>query len=170
MSTFNELAEKPSVVRRMACMLYEALLVLGIVFISALIFGILTQTRDAMTNRLELQLFLFIIIGVYFAWFWSKGQTLAMKTWHIHIRVTDGSPMSLRRALARYLMAWLWVLPPLTLSNLLQLNLQETLTWTVAWVGLWFTLGRFRLDRQFLHDIGAGTELVYIKPSPTPRD
>lgn len=170
MSSFDPLTEKPSVVRRIACMLYEALLVLGVVFISGLMFGMLTQTRNAMAHRLELQIYLFIVIGVYFAWFWSKGQTLAMKTWHLHIRMADGSPLTLSRALARYLMAWLWVLPPLTLSSLLQLNLQETLAWTVAWGVLWSVPGRLRLDRQFLHETWSGTELVYIKPSHTTRE
>lgn len=145
-------------------MLYEALLLVGVVFIAGLLFGILTQTHNAMDNRLGLQVFLFLVIGVYFVWFWSKGQTLAMKTWHLHVQLANGAHVSTQRALIRYLLAWLWAIPALGLASLLQLPLPGTLALVIVWVGLWAIPGRIRRDRQFLHDVWAGTELVYIKP------
>lgn len=156
--------ENPSVLRRMACMLYEALLLLGVVFITGLLFGILTQTRNAMDNRHGLQVFLFFVIGMYFVWFWSKGQTLAMKTWHLHIQLTNGGHVSIQRALIRYLLAWLWTIPALGLAKLLQLPLPDTFAFVIVWAGLWSIPGLIRRDRQFLHDVWAGTALVYIKP------
>src|SRR5256885_8825705 len=70
----------PRLARRMACWLYEGMLLFGVVFIAGYLFGTLSQTRNAMDNRHALQAFMFVVLGIYFVWFWSKGQTLAMKT------------------------------------------------------------------------------------------
>ena len=78
----------PSLRRRMACWLYEGTLMFGVVFLAGYLFSALTQTRHALDNRHGLQAFVFVVSGIYFVWFWSKGQTLAMKTWHI--RLVDG--------------------------------------------------------------------------------
>jgi uncharacterized RDD family membrane protein YckC len=58
------------------------------------LFGTLSQTKHALDNRHGLQAFLFLIFGIYFTWLWSKGQTLAMKTWHI--RVVDAKGRAVR--------------------------------------------------------------------------
>ncbi len=51
--------------------------------------------RDAMDSRRHLlQAFLFVVFGVYFVWFWSKGQTLAMKTWGIRVVDRLGRPVT----------------------------------------------------------------------------
>jgi len=69
----------------MACWTYEGLLMFGVVFLAGYLFSALSQTRNAMDNRNALQAFLFVIFGIYFVWFWAKGQTLAMKTWDIRV-------------------------------------------------------------------------------------
>ena len=97
----------------MACWLYEGMLLFGVVFIASYLFSSLSQTRHALDNRLMQQAFLFVVLGIYFAWFWSKGQTLAMKTWHIRVVDLAGRPLTQRRALLRYVLSWLWFLPPL---------------------------------------------------------
>ena len=95
----------PSLLRRMACWVYESMLLFGVVFISGYLFGTLSQTRNAMDNRHGLQAFLFLVFGIYFVWFWSKGQTLAMKTWHIRVVDAAGNAISQKRALGRYLLS-----------------------------------------------------------------
>mgnify|MGYP002039414008 CR=1 FL=1 len=86
----------------MACWLYEGMLLFAVVFVSGWLFSTLGQMRDAMDERRHLfQAFLFVVFGVYFVWFWAKGQTLAMKTWNIRIVDVNGHPVSQRRALAR---------------------------------------------------------------------
>ena len=72
----STLSPTPSVSRRMACWIYEGMLVFGVVFLAGYLFGTLSQTRNAMDNRLPLQLFVFLVFGIYFVWFWAKGQTL----------------------------------------------------------------------------------------------
>ncbi len=58
------------------------------------------------SRRHLLQAFLFVVFGVYFVWFWSKGQTLAMKTWGIRIVDRFGRSLTQGRALLRYLLSW----------------------------------------------------------------
>jgi len=144
----------------MACWLYEGMLMFGVVFIAGYLFGTLSQTRNALDNRHALQAFVFVIFGIYFVWFWAKGQTLAMKTWNIRVVDVHGSAITQPRALLRYLLSWLWFLPPLAVSWLLRLSAIEGAVLTGGWVGIWATLARFHLQRQFWHDVWAGTRLV----------
>lgn len=157
--------QTPGLRRRMACWLYEGVLGFGVVFISGYLFGTLSQTRHAMDNRHGLQAFLFVIFGIYFVWLWSKGQTLAMKTWHIRIVDRHGQGLTQLRALVRYLLSWLWFLPPLLVSAAFDLSGPESLVLLGGWVPIWALLSRFHPDRQFLHDAIAGTRLVsWTKP------
>ena len=52
----------PNLWRRMACWLYEGMLLFGVVFITGYLFGTLTQTRNALNNRHGLQIFCFVVI------------------------------------------------------------------------------------------------------------
>lgn len=154
----------PSLLRRMACWLYEGMLLFGVVFIAGYLFGTLSQTRNAMDNRHALQAFLFVIFGIYFAWLWSKGQTLAMKTWHIRVLDRAGQPLSQGRALLRYLWSWLWFLPPLVASWVFELKGGEAFVIIIGWVAIWAILSRFHPRQQFWHDALAGTQLVDARP------
>ncbi|WP_296276557.1 RDD family protein [Rhodoferax sp.] len=154
----------PSLLRRMACWLYEGMLLFGVVFIAGYLFGTLSQTRNAMDNRHALQAFLFVIFGIYFVWLWSKGQTLAMKTWHIRVLDRSGRPLSQGRALLRYLWSWLWFLPPLVASWVFELKGGEAFVIIIGWVAIWAILSRFHPRQQFWHDALAGTQLVDARP------
>ena len=154
----------PSLRRRMACWLYEGMLMFGVVFISGYLFSALTQTRNALDNRHELQAFLFVIFGIYFVWFWAKGQTLAMKTWNIRVVDSQGRSISQLRALRRYVLSWLWFLPPLLISWAAKLSAAEALVILGGWIAIWALLSRFHPERQFWHDAWAGTRLVHSAP------
>ncbi|AVO48055.1 RDD family protein [Melaminivora suipulveris] len=156
----------PPLRRRMACWLYEGMLMFGVVFIAGYLFSTLTQTRHALDNRHALQAFLFVVFGIYFAWFWSRGHTLAMKTWHIRVVDRAGRALSQPRALARYLFAWLWFLPPLALATAFTLSAAEVLVLLAGWVAIWALLSRFHPERQFLHDALAGTRLIHQEALP----
>lgn len=155
----------PSLRRRMACWLYEGMLMFGVVFIAGYLFSTLTQTRHALDNRHAQQAFLFVVFGIYFAWFWAKGQTLAMKTWHIRVVDRSGHPLTQARALLRYLVAWLWLLPPLAVSGLAGLPGGEMTVLLCGWIVIWALLSRFHPQRQFLHDAIAGTRLIHAAPA-----
>ena len=77
----------------------RGVLLFGVVMVAGLAYGMLTDQRHALQGNTGLQVFLFIVLGVYFAGLWSSsGQTLAMKTWHIRVQAADGRAPSRTRA------------------------------------------------------------------------
>lgn len=142
-------------------MLYEAMLMFGVLFISGWLFSTLLQQRHALYLRNFLQDWLFLVIGIYFVWFWTHGgQTLAMKTWRIRLVSHNGAPVLLKRAIARYLLAWMWVLPGLALAWLVQAKSWALVLIPSANLALWALAVFLDPERQFLHDRIAGTRIV----------
>ena len=156
----------PSLRRRMACWFYEGMLLFGVLFVAGYLFGTLSQTKHALHNRLGLQAFLFLVFAIYFTWLWSKGQTLAMKTWHIRVVDTSGQPLTQARALWRYVLSWVWFLPPVILAYPFKLSPAEVGLLLIGWVLLWALSSRFQLRRQYWHDVWAGTQLVDVQKKP----
>jgi uncharacterized RDD family membrane protein YckC len=151
----------PALTRRMACWVYEGMLLFAVVFVAGWLFSTLGQMRDAMDERRHLlQAFLFVVFGIYFAWFWSRGQTLAMKTWGIRVVDRTGRPVTQRRALLRYACCWLWFLPPAVALAPFHVRGGEIAVAMLGWVAVWALLSRFHPQRQFWHDALAGTRLV----------
>lgn len=133
---------------------------LGVAFISGYLFGSLSQTRHSLDNRHALQAFMFVVFGIYFVWLWSKGQTLAMKTWRIRVVDRDGKPLTQARALLRYLLGWVWFLPGLAATAMFKLPVAKSVLLLSGWVILWALLSLLHPQRQFWHDTLAGTRLV----------
>jgi uncharacterized RDD family membrane protein YckC len=154
----------PSLLRRLSCWVYEGILLFAVIFISGYLFSTLTQTRHALENRTGQQIFIFLVLALYFSWFWHKGQTLAMKTWHIRVADADGQPLEKSRAFLRYLLSWVWFLPPLLLMQWLNAPLSITLVACPVWIVCWSWLSYFHKDRQFWHDHWAGTRLMDVRP------
>jgi uncharacterized RDD family membrane protein YckC len=156
--------------RRLAAMLYEGLLLFGVVMLAGLLYSILTQQRHALQGRLGMQAFLFVVLAVYFVWFWTHGgQTVAMKTWRLRVITVDGTPLTRWRALARYVLAWLWFLPSLLAVYLSGLSGGVVVSVVLlAGMAAYAALTRLHPDRQFLHDVICGTRLVDTPPPPPP--
>jgi uncharacterized RDD family membrane protein YckC len=151
----------PKLARRMACWMYEGVLMFGVVFISSYLFSALTQTKHGLDNRHAHQFFLFVVFGIYFVWFWSKGQTLAMKTWHIRVTDLQGRPVTQARALLRYLLSYLWLIPPLLIAAAVGYQTTGQLAVLfVGWIVFYALVSRLHAQRQFLHDALAGTRLI----------
>lgn len=161
----------PGLVRRLAAFVYEGVLLFGVVMAVGYVYGLLTQQRHALAGQLGLQVTLFVVIGAYFVWFWSHGgQTLAMKAWRVRLVAADGGPVSPGRALARYLLAWLWFVPALAAAHLSGLRSTSAIFGMLA-VGVlaYATLARLQPQRQFWHDVACGTRLVATPPAQSPR-
>ena len=128
-------ATTPGLPRRLASMVYEAVLLFAVGFFAAWLFFFASGGRDATAGaqRHLLQLFIGVVFAGYFLWCWLRGgQTLAMKAWRI--RVVELTPL---KALVRFALAL--VLVPTLIS----------IVWSF-----------FDRDRQFLHDRLAGTRLI----------
>jgi len=150
----------PPLHRRMACWVYEGLLTASIALATGFLFSILAQVSNMPHNRHALQAFVFVVLGIYFGWCWSRGQTLAMKTWRIHIVDRTGRPPSQARALLRYGLCWIWWAPPLALAALVELSALQIAAAAVVWIALWALASRLHPQRQFWHDAWAGTRLI----------
>jgi len=123
---------------RLASLLYECLLVFAVAFIGACFYYAAIHPIDGPWKTL-FQAYLFAIIGAYFSWCWIQtGQTLPMKTWRLRLVTVEGAPLSPPRAVLRYSLAWLSLLP----------------------AGLGFFWAIIDGDRQFLHDRLARTRIV----------
>ena len=140
-------AEIAGVRRRLASLLYESLLLLGVLgfgfMLPLIIIGMATGwTPPGWFEWLHVA----ILLGLYFVLLWRRnGQTLAMQTWRLQIvDGGTGKPPTLKQCLIRYALAW----PSLCFFG-------AGLLW--AW---------FDRDRQFLHDRFAGTVVVLLPGRP----
>jgi uncharacterized RDD family membrane protein YckC len=158
----------PGLARRLACFVYEGVLLFGVLMISGYLYSSLTQQRNALQGRHGLQAFLFVVLGIYFVWFWSHGgQTVAMKAWHVRLVARDGTPVTQARALARYALAWLWFLPALVGLWLAGAKGLGTIGAALAGGVLGYAaLSWLDRERQFLHDRLCGTRLVDWRLQP----
>ena len=156
----------PSLARRMACWFYEGMLLFGVIFLAGYLFGTLSQTKHALDNRNGLQAFLFVVFAIYFTWLWSKGQTLAMKTWHIKVLDASGKQLTQARALLRYVLSSLWFLPPIVAAVPFKLPAQVVGLLVLVWVFVWALSSKFQLRGQYWHDVWAGTQLVDVQKKP----
>jgi uncharacterized RDD family membrane protein YckC len=129
----------PSIGRRLASALYDSLLLAALVLVATFPFLAFFGDSTSGWRRHVLQAWVLGVAGAYFAWFWTHGgQTLPMKTWRLRLVRHDGAPVSLARALHRYVLATLGLFA----------------------LGLGFLWALVDRDRQFLHDRLAGTAIV----------
>jgi len=139
--------------------------------IAGYLYSTLTQQRHALEGQVVLKTFLFLVLGLYFTWFWSHGgQTVAMKAWHIRIVDAHGAPVQRGRAVARYLLSWLWFLPALGAAALAGLHSGGAIFGLLtAGVLGYALLARLHPQRQFWHDAVCGTRLITWRPAVPPR-
>jgi uncharacterized RDD family membrane protein YckC len=151
----------PPLVRRMACWLYEGILLFAVLVLAALLFSVLGQMRSGIdVLRPLLTAFLLLVSAIYFGWLWTKGQTLPMRTWRIRVVDRFGRPLTQGRALLRWLCCSLWFAPPIAALQARAFTLAEAAVIFFGWVALWALLSRLHPGRQFWHDAMAGTRLV----------
>lgn len=134
----------PGIRRRLASMLYESLLLLGVLAVMIVPLFLLAATANILVPGAIMRVYVVLCLALYFIWHWHGGrQTLAMRTWKLAIATPAGHVPPLWRLALRYVLAW----PSLTLFG----------------IGiLWALVDR---DRQFLHDRLAGTRIIFVPPT-----
>ena len=132
-------AGTPGIARRLACMLYEAILLFAVGFAATSLFFYASGGLGASGHgRTLLQLFLLVVFAGYFLWCWLRGgQTLAMKTWKIRLVAPGHDRVPPFTALLRFALAVLAVPTGIAIG--------------------WAVVDR---ERQLLHDRIAGTRRV----------
>jgi uncharacterized RDD family membrane protein YckC len=164
-------ASAPGVGRRLACFLYEGLLLFGVVAIAGLVYSLIFREHDAVEGRVVMMAFLFLVMAAYFVYFWCQGgQTLAMKSWRLRLVTADGRALTWPRAFVRYLLCWVWVLPPLSFAHFAGVqSAWNALGLLTLWVLGYAALAWLHPQRQFWHDAACGTRLVHWHPPARPR-
>jgi uncharacterized RDD family membrane protein YckC len=134
----------PGIGRRLIGMLYEFILLIGVVAAAVVVPNlILALASGIVLPRPALRVYVFLVLAAYFLWQWRGGrQTLAMRTWKLRITSRSGGAPTLSQLALRYVLAW----PSIALLG----------------IGiLWALVDR---DRQFLHDRLAGTRIIFSTP------
>lgn len=131
--------------RRLASLLYESLLVLGVLSVGFMVPHLaLGMGMGIVLPGPVLVIHVFVVLGAYFIWYWRRsGQTLAMQTWKLKLVARDGSAPATSQLVLRYFLCW------------------PSLLFYGAGL-LWALLDR---DRQFLHDRLAGTRVIVAPPT-----
>lgn len=137
-----------TVLRRLGALLYDSLLLSGLLLLATAVFIIPYDLLAArpyphgeLLYRTLLQLYLLAVIAGFFVYFWTHGgQTLGMSAWRLRVVRDDGTPLNSRDALRRLAWATLSLLP--------------------AGLGLWW--GLFDPERLAWHDRRSRTRLVLV--------
>lgn len=138
-------AKKPSVLRRLGALLYDLVLLTGILMLAnALVvipYEVITGHpvyESALPLNL-MRLYLLAVIALFYVYFWTHGgQTLGMRAWRIRVVTSDGRELGTGTALKRFLWSIVSFVP--------------------AGLGLWMSL--FNRDGLALHDSRSSTRLV----------
>jgi uncharacterized RDD family membrane protein YckC len=133
--------QNTTLMRRIAAMLYDGLLILALLFMSTLPF-IAAEGGEPVepSENLLYQAVLAIVIYGFFVGFWTRsGRTLGMQSWRLQLETMDGERASLGAATIRFFAA--------------------LLSWAPA--GLGFLWSLWDKDRLAWHDRISKTRLVY---------
>lgn len=110
--------------RRLAALVYEALLLLALLIAAATPFVLLLGGPPRLGGHGQVlqplfQLYLVAVTATFYVWFWSHGgQTLAQRAWRLKVVREDGHPLRPGQALLRLVLAcaglglgllWVWV-------------------------------------------------------------
>lgn len=158
---------KPTLKRKAICLIYESLLLLAVLFIASLIFHLIARDTEATYFKLLFQIYLFVVMGYYFTWFWTHGgQTLAMQTWKMRVVTVEGGGLTKKKAIMRYLCTFIGVASFVVIDYLMPFEFVTKLhlvLMSFLFFGFGFIWALFDRDHQFLHDRLAGTRIVKLE-------
>lgn len=104
--TDTDIPSSPSLLRRLAAMLYDTFLIVALVaVVNAIALAVLVRVTSGEQEVLNAHLVQFLtafsIVG-FFSLFWLKsGQTLGMQAWRIQLVNFQGAPPSVSQAIVR---------------------------------------------------------------------
>lgn len=119
-----DLAAAPNahLARRLAAILYDSLLVIGLWFLASFI-AVIALDGPVPAGSIWYELLLWALAALFYVYFWTRtGQTLGMQSWKLHLIDEAGNRVAFGRGALRCLAAslsalvlglgYLWVLLP----------------------------------------------------------
>ena len=141
-SLHSSAAAVPAVglLRRLAAIVYDSLLLFGVLFVAAAI--VVVFNRGEAVRHPLFSVYLLGVGYLFFGWFWTHGgQTLGMRAWKFRVQRFHGGAITWMQALRRFLLA--------------------IVSWLLLGLGfLWMLVDK---DRMTLHDRFSRTVLVRTK-------
>ena len=164
MSVSQTEAVHPGLMRRLASLTYDSMLVFAVLMAATALLLPITggEAVDGLGPASFLyQAYLLLVVFGFFAMCWTHGgQTLGMRAWRVRLVQVDGSPVQLREAAMRYAAALLtWIPLALILLWAHRNSLGGLAAVPVIGVFAWSLGSRERLA---WHDRLAGTRLIVI--------
>jgi len=93
-----------SVLRRIAAIFYDSILLAGILFVATAALLALNEGEAFKPGNPFYTSALVVITATFFIWFWTHGgQTLGMRAWKIRLERADGNPCDTRTALTHWI-------------------------------------------------------------------
>ena len=101
-----------TLLRRLASIFYDSILLSAVLFFSALIILLFTGGQAIASGNIAFDIYLIAISYLYFTWQWTHGgQTLGMRAWKIRLEDINYSAVSWRSASLRFVLAGVsWIL------------------------------------------------------------
>lgn len=119
--------------RRLAAMVYDSLLLFGLLFVATAILLPFTGGEAVATGTLWYSAYLVLVCFLFFGWCWTRGgQTLGMRAWKIKVQQADGNDLGWPQALLRFVFAAV-SLAALGLGFFWMLLDSKKLTWHDRW-------------------------------------
>lgn len=138
-------AATPSLLRRLAAIFYDSLLLIGVLLAAVALITVPTGLIwgvEPDPAGLAFRAYLVVVIALFFVYFWTHGgQTLGMRAWRLRVLRDDGTPLSGRDAGLRLLLA------------------------AVSWapLGAGYVWALFDADGLCWHDRASRTRLVLLR-------
>ncbi len=102
----------PGLLRRLAIMCYDGLLLLAVLFVATVIVLPLNRGQAFASNNLLYSAYLLLVSFLYFGWFWTHGgQTVGMRAWGVRLLGRNPEAVSWRECLVRFLAALVSLAP-----------------------------------------------------------
>lgn len=144
----KEKQASPSLLRHLVSMVYDALLVIALIFVvNGLALGIAVQLSDGeqevLNPHIGQALFVLCFVAFYSAFWLKDGQTLGMQAWRIKLVSLEGGDPTFSQALLRIAGAAL----------------------SAGCLGLGYIWKLFDRNKRYWHDYISGTELVLLPKS-----
>jgi uncharacterized RDD family membrane protein YckC len=145
----NTTPASPGLLRRLAIICYDALLLFAVLFAATLVVLPLNGGQAFAPNDALYGTYLLVTSFFYYGWFWTRGgQTLGMRAWGVRLVGRNATGVMWRECLVRYLAAVVSLVP----------------------FGLGFIWSVIDAERRSWHDRISGTRLIIQSaPNGEPR-